>query len=39
MSSVGKTGSGAGGALSTTHDVSGYNFIPITRAYNVFKRV
>jgi hypothetical protein len=40
-SSIGKRGSGpggAGGALSTTHDVvTGYHIIPITRACNVFK--
>jgi hypothetical protein len=33
----GSTSGGAGGALSTTHDVSKYNFISITRAYNVIK--
>jgi hypothetical protein len=40
-SSIGKRGSGAGGAggaLSTTHVVvTGYHIIPITRACNVFK--
>jgi hypothetical protein len=38
VSSIWKRGSGAGGALSTTHDVvTGYHIISITRACNVFK--
>jgi hypothetical protein len=39
MSSIGKSGSGAGGALSTAHDIITVYFISITRACNVLKRV
>jgi hypothetical protein len=40
MNSIGKRGSGAGGAcgaLSTTHDIITVYFMSFTRACNVFK--